>query len=249
MCPVVHLLASIAAIAVSAVSAPQPVVEHGVPFAARGGAVLRMDIHRPATRTAGRLPAIVWMHGGGFHTGTRGQMTPYADFFARRGYVAATIDYRLQRHAYIRRLGYGAGEAAAREDAEAAIASLRRRAVALHIDPARIVVAGASAGAVTALNVATVPSHPARVRAAVSLAGYGHPEAVDPGDPPLLMVHGDADLAIPFDRARRTCAAAAAAGVRCDLVRLRGAGHRSLLADVLGNARRVAAWLRALGVG
>jgi acetyl esterase/lipase len=220
-------------------------VQRDVPFAHRGGLVLRMDLARPA-RPARPVPAIVWVHGGGFRTGTRGDMEPYVRYFARRGWVAATIDYRLRPFHEVSREGFGVGEADARADAVAAISHLRRNAARLGIDRDRIVVAGASAGGVTALNVATGGAGPPIVRAAIALAGYGHADALDAGDPPLLLVHGDADRAIPFARAQALCAAATPAGARCDLLPVPGAGHRTLLADPLANARRAMAWLRAL---
>ncbi len=250
MTRLVRLVATIAALAASAgPGQPAVAVQRDVPFADRAGAVQRMDVFRRARRDAAAAPAIVWVHGGGFRTGTRQAMQPYAAWFAQRGWVAATIDYRLRPFAEIRRDGYGAGEPDALQDALTAIAFLRRNAATLGIDPQRIVVAGASAGAVTALNVATEAPGPPPVRAAIALAGYGHPASVAPGDPPLLLVHGDADRAIPFARSQEMCSAAAAAGVRCDLVRVPGAGHHTLLARPLANARRAAAWLRGLGIG
>jgi acetyl esterase/lipase len=240
--------AALAALAVAAGPGPPAIaVHHAVPFADRGGVVLRMDVARPADAPRRARPAIVWVHGGGFHSGTRQRMEPYTRFFARRGWVAATIDYRLHTHAEVRSGGYGVGERDARDDALAAIAYLRRNAGALGVDPRRIVIAGASAGAITALDVAT--QAPGAVRAAAALAGYGHPADIDAGDPPLLLVHGDADAAIPFARAQETCAAARRAGARCDLVRVPGAGHRTLLGRLPANARLVAAWLRALRIG
>jgi acetyl esterase/lipase len=241
------MLAAIAAAAVPAVAAPAPAVHRDVPFADRGGLVLRMDVTVPAVAPRRPRPAIVWVHGGGFHTGTRQQMQPYATFFAQRGWVAATIDYRLRTHADVRAHGYAVGERDARDDAVAAIVQLRRRAAGLGVDPRRIVIAGASAGAITALDVAT--QVPGAVRAAVSLAGYGHAADMDAGDPPLLLVHGEADTAIPFARAQATCAAARAAGARCDLAAVPGAGHRVLLGRPLRNAQRVAAWLGAQRIG
>jgi hypothetical protein len=101
-----------------------------------------------------------------------------------------------------------------------------------------------SVGLVTRGRAAT-GAGPVRVRAAIALAGYGHPETLDPSDPPLLLVHGDADQAVPFARARRCarpreeppCAASSVAG------------HRTLFSRPIANARRAAAWLRRIGVG
>ena len=232
--------------ALAAEPPPTPgAVERGVPFAARSeGRVLRMDVHRPALRLrTGGAPAMVWIHGGGFHSGNRARMAPYARAFARRGWVAATIDYRLRPHAEIRARGYAVGEPDAQADAELAIAHLRRHAARYGIDPERIAVGGISAGAVTALNAALRPGAPADVRGVVAISGYGPTSDLDASDPPMLLMHGTADLAVPFARAQRTCAAATTAGASCELVPFPGAGHRVGLLRAERVADRAADWL------
>jgi acetyl esterase/lipase len=224
---------------------PAPQVDHGVVFADRGGVRLRMDVHRPAGLTAVPAPAIVWIHGGGFHSGRRAEMEFYTRFFAREGFVAATIDYRLRSHAEVRRFGYGIGEPEALEDADAAIDFLRARAGAFGLDPARIYVGGSSAGAITALNVATMGTP---VAGAIALAGYGHPSAIRRGDPPLLLVHGTADTAVPFSRSLEVQTAAQAAGVPVVLEAERGATHRTLLGRRQPNATRALQWVRQLSL-
>ncbi len=221
--------------------------ERGVVYAVHGGQPLALDLYGPATRGAGGAPAIVWIHGGGFHSGDRGRMTSYAVDFARRGYVAATIDYRLTPHAVIQRRGYAAGERAAEVDAAAAVRWVQRNAGRLGVDRRRIVIGGASAGAITALDVAA-RERGLGLRAAVALAGYGPVADLDAGDPPMLLIHGTIDRAVPFRRAAQTCAAAVAARVRCTLVRRPGLGHQTLLAQRAENARLAAGWLHRLGV-
>ena len=246
-----HALVTALAVATPApalAAEPPPVpgaVERAVPFGARpDGRTLRMDVHRPAVRMrTGGAPAMVWIHGGGFHSGDRARMTPYARAFARRGWVAATIDYRLRPHAEIRARGYAAGEPDAQADAERAIRYLRRHADRYGIDPERIAVGGISAGAVTALNVALRPSGPERVRGVVAISGYGPTTGLDADDPPLLLMHGTADLAVPFARAQRTCAAATAGGASCELVPFPGAGHRVGLLRAERIADRAGDWL------
>jgi len=157
--------------------------------------------------------------------------------------VAATIDYRLRSHAEVRRFGYGIGEPEALDDADAAIGYLRANARAFGLDPARIYVAGASAGAITALNVATMG---APVAGAVALAGYGHPSTVAPSDPPLLLVHGTQDTAVPFSEALEVRAAARRAGVPVVLEAQQGATHRTLLGDKARNAARTLTWIRQI---
>jgi acetyl esterase/lipase len=185
----------------------------------------------------------VLVHGGGFHSGDRRRMTPYARAFAARGYVAATIDYRLTPQAEITARGYAAGEARAQEDAATALRYVRRNRARLGADPARIVVAGASAGAVTALNVAARERGTAGVRAAIAIAGYGPVADLGAGDPPLLLLHGTADRAIPLRRAQATCDAARRAGGRCDLVPFAGAGHRLAVDRPAALTARAVAWL------
>jgi acetyl esterase/lipase len=58
---------------------------------------LKLDLYRRAGDTVTRGPAIVWVHGGGFSGGdkTRSPFPALARKFARRGYVTASINYRL----------------------------------------------------------------------------------------------------------------------------------------------------------
>jgi len=56
-----------------------------------------MDIYTPDGDTETNRPVIIYMHGGSFYLGDKG-MTDCVDFcesFARRGYVCASINYRL----------------------------------------------------------------------------------------------------------------------------------------------------------
>lgn len=108
-----------------------------VTYVRRGAHDLRLDLYLPAAGGAVKRPAIVFVHGGGWRSGVRGNFAPMAIRMAERGYVAATIDYRL------------AGEAqypAAIHDVKAAVRWVRAHAADYGIDPARIAIAGASAG-------------------------------------------------------------------------------------------------------
>lgn len=184
---------------------------------------LRLDLYRPAAPTAGRGPAMVWIHGGGFVGGDRSAMEGYATALAQRGWTAVSIDYRLSTPGGLRRRGYVPEITDARHDAQAAIRWVRRRAASLGVDPARIFVGGYSAGAVTSLYAAEVGD--AGVAGVVSIAGGGAEEAIDRHDPPALMFHGTRDDQVPFRWARETCAAYRQAGVDCRLVVFPGAGH------------------------
>ena len=60
---------------------------------------LFLDVYQPTGDTNTSRPAIVWIHGGGFRTGssrTQSYIVTYATEFAKRGYVCLSIDYRLR---------------------------------------------------------------------------------------------------------------------------------------------------------
>ena len=119
---------------------------------------LELDLYRPPKRDKPRA-VVIWVHGGGFTFGERGYMSNYASAFAERGYVSATITYRLAGD-WLGEVGYEAAARAAQHDAQAAVRWFRRRAKILNIDPRRIFIGGHSAGAYTALEVAVSREDP-----------------------------------------------------------------------------------------
>lgn len=86
----------------------------------------------------GPHPAVYWLHGGGMIAGTVALDTPYcADLCARTSAVVVAVEYRLApEHPF----------PAALEDAAAGLTWLFASAAALSVDPARVAVAGSSAG-------------------------------------------------------------------------------------------------------
>ncbi len=49
--------------------------------------------HRDAVKSKGRLPVIVWTHGGGLVSGDKRQVGNYCKILASKGYVVVSIDY------------------------------------------------------------------------------------------------------------------------------------------------------------
>lgn len=200
---------------------------------------LRLDLYRPVGDTVTRRPAIVWVHGGSFCCGTKtsAEIVDEATTFARKGYVTASISYRLTPGGCS-----AAGPTAeciqaitdAQHDAQAAVRFLRARASTYRIDTSRIAIGGTSAGAITALNVgfnrtdvgtSGNPGFSSRVKAAVSLSGariFGTPDA---GDAATLLFHGSADVVVPYQWAVDTVNAAKAAGLISYLTTWDGEGH------------------------
>lgn len=106
------------------------------------GARVAMDIVRPKAQSAEPLPAVVLIHGGGFRRGTRESYLPLAARLAQKGYIAATVSYRLApRHQF----------PAPVEDVKAAVRFLRANAAKYGLDPERIAAVGGSAGGHLAL--------------------------------------------------------------------------------------------------
>lgn len=112
------------------------------------GGKMQLDIVRPANPTEAALPTVLLIHGGGFRAGNRQSYLPTAIKLAERGYVAATMSYRLSpRHQF----------PAAVEDAKAAVRFLRANAAKYGIDPEHIGAMGGSAGGTLVLFLAVTP--------------------------------------------------------------------------------------------
>jgi acetyl esterase/lipase len=126
---------------------------------------LKFDFYQPTGDPVKRRPVVVWVHGGGFSAGDKSDGADWATAFARRGFVAVSLGYRLLATGPCGGTGpvpqqcYTAAYAA-QHDAQAAVRFLRKNAAFLGVDPARIAMAGESAGAVTSLLVGWRPDDP-----------------------------------------------------------------------------------------
>ena len=94
----------------------------------------RLDLYLPE-KAEGRLPLVVWIHGGAWWAGSK-EGCPAVPL-AAKGYAVASVNYRLSQHAVF---------PAQIEDCKAAIRWLRANAAKYHLDPDHIGVWGASAG-------------------------------------------------------------------------------------------------------
>ncbi len=113
------------------------------------GAPVAMDIVRPREPASEARPAVLLVHGGGFRRGTRQSYLPLAIKLAERGYVAATVSYRLApRHQF----------PAPVHDVKAAVRFLRANAAKFQIDPDRIGALGGSAGGHLVLFLGLTPN-------------------------------------------------------------------------------------------
>ncbi|OEJ30658.1 carboxylesterase/lipase family protein [Streptomyces subrutilus] len=143
-------------------SAPQPYQEGGDPVLGGHGAppfdedCLTLDVWTPAADGA-RRPVLLWIHGGGFVSGS-GSLPGYCGAtFARDGdLVVVSINYRLGPLGYLC-LGPGEGSNHWLTDQLAALCWVRENIASLGGDPDCITVAGQSGGAV---STAALAGHP-----------------------------------------------------------------------------------------
>jgi len=118
-----------------------------------GGRREVLDLYRPfdadgdADGDRPRLPAMVWVHGGGFVGGAKEHLRGWCCILAARGFAVVAPAYGLAPE-----VEYPAPV----QQVVDVVSHLGRDAARLGVDPARIVIAGDSAGAQIAAQVAAV---------------------------------------------------------------------------------------------
>jgi acetyl esterase/lipase len=193
---------------------------------------LRLDLYRPAGATTPQ-PLVVFVHGGGWSVGNPRAGAAFRDFaavlagLAARGYVVASIEYRLNREA---------AHPAPSEDLAAALEFLRANASRFGIDARRIALWGMSAGAHVAASNA-MACEPARcVQGLVGwfgtydLASYGAATAAAAA-PAVLLLHGIEDTNVPARESAEFAQRLREAGAAPELMLLPGVAHGFIGAD------------------
>ena len=151
----------------------------GITYAHHDGVELQGDLYLP--KEAKAVPALVAVHGGGWTAGMRGVFRHWGAYLATRGIALFSISYRLA--------GKEKTFPGAVQDVLAGVQFLRGKAATFGVDPARIGLLGASAGAHLAALAAL---------GGKKFAG-GYPDdpfaAVDAGVKALVGVYGVYDVA------------------------------------------------------
>lgn len=129
-----------------------------------------LDVFDARNRPTGLRPAVVLVHPGGWWGGQKADMAEAARRAAQRGWVAFTIDYRLADDPAVP----GPGDTTRPDldqprDVTTAVQWVRLHAPSFRVDPNRVALVGASAGAQLALLHALRPG--SGVRAVASWAG------------------------------------------------------------------------------
>lgn len=205
----------------------------------------RVDVIAPDS--SGPHPVLVFIHGGGWHSGAPGEYAFIGRHFARAGYVVVLPGYRLgEAGRYPHML----------EDSAAALAWVQGNVARLGGDPARVFVMGHSAGAYNAVMLALDGQWLARagvapgfIKGVVGLSGpydfypftsdsarnaFGHvadPRITQPINhvrapaPPMLLLTGDADETVKMRNSKVLAAALTAAGQPTAPIVLAGVDH------------------------
>ncbi|MEY4761229.1 MAG: hypothetical protein RLZZ200_1085 [Pseudomonadota bacterium] len=140
---------------------------------------LFVNLWRPAQVQAGKLPVMVWIHGGAFHFGSGAQPAYDGQHLARRGVVLVSINYRMGR------FGFFAFPSLTREhpqeakgnyafmDQIAALRWVRDNIAAFGGDPSNVTVFGESAGGVSVHTLLTSPQARGLFHKAIIESGGG----------------------------------------------------------------------------
>jgi len=170
-----------------------------------------LELYFPPNHDAAKakVPGLILFHGGGWSGGSLNQFRAACAYFASRGLVCATAEYRMLTKDEAKRLP--PGETRKRvcvTDAKSAIRWFKQHAAELGIDPARIITGGGSAGghisALATLNPGLDdPADPTDIDTTVLAYLWFNPafspdDAADPAIDVLRFVNGNLPPAIAF---------------------------------------------------
>lgn len=188
---------------------------------------LYLDFFEPIGDTLAQRPLIIFTFGGSFVSGQRSDVHFLCDYYARRGYVTAAVDYRVgfffpdertTTLAVVRGM----------HDMKASVRFFYKDAATTNtygIDTNRIIVGGISAGAITAIHTAyldkdsEIPAYlypdtaafggiegnsgnagySSKVHGVISYSGtIGDTSWIEAGSPPIILFHDTLDVTVPF---------------------------------------------------
>lgn len=184
---------------------------------------LRLDIYVPQNDTTTSRPLVICIHGGSLTSGVRNDMGLNCIDFAERGYVAATIDYRLGIESpkgvttILEALLRGV------QDTKAAVRFFHEHGAEYGIDTSTIFLEGSSAGSMVADHYAYWdeseipadvnqtkwgdiegasgnPGYPTSIKGVTNYCGgLVDPHWINAGEPPFASIDGLDDTVVPQD--------------------------------------------------
>lgn len=222
-------------------------VEYGRGKTKSGSTALLMDIYEPAASCIRPRPVVILIHGGGFQNGSR-QTFAYrkaSEYLAERGYIAASIDYRMtgdnpvpsdKYESVLRAEDPTAPQAlvdvvaSALEDTVAAIDYFNENADEYCANPKRMALWGDSAGSILALTAAYSMDDLKLGRQGVDVVvnHWGSMEKeshMENGEADIITIHGTADPAAAYTEAIEIHEQADKVNIANKLYGIPGAGH------------------------
>lgn len=111
----------------------------------------KLDVYYPTaiSNTGQVLPVIVWVHGGGWISGSKDQVGSYCSVLASKGFCVIAIDYSLAP---------GKSYPTPLIETNKALAYISENSSRFHADPSRFILAGDSGGAHIAAQTANIIS-------------------------------------------------------------------------------------------
>ena len=180
------------------------------------------DIYEPDNDTAKKRAIIIFVHGGGWLDHNKDDGKEFCTLFSKKGYVTASINYRLGLEYPINDKTRGEAVYRGVQDIKAAVRYVRSNASLFKIDTGQVFIGGYSSGAVNAVHAAyldetEVPQNidlqrwgglnnsgnnfnsSSKVQGVFSIAGaIADTNWIQVGDPPIILVHGKTDMFLPY---------------------------------------------------
>lgn len=183
------------------------------------------DFFSPQNDTVAKRPLVLFVHGGGFQNGDKsgGYISLSKKFFVGKGYVFASINYRLGIEEPKTNQQYFEALYRAASDVETSIAYFKKNADKYRIDTNNIFLIGSSAGSKAIMGAMYLPPSFITQKMRQAVWGNIHFSALQqsllpnvkgvidcwgalpaynwlkPGAVPIFCVHGKADKTVPFD--------------------------------------------------
>lgn len=193
-------------------------------YSVKDSDTLRLDRYTVSTADKTQKPCMLFVFGGGFIAGARDkeQYTSFFEYYARKGFVVVSIDYRLGLKKALERgtldaqtfpMAWIQTLAMAIEDLFDATSYVVGQAGEWGVDPTQIVSCGSSAGAITVL-MGEYHRCNGNLLARKLPVGFNYAGVIsfagaifEEGDElywrntpaPIMLFHGDADRNVPYD--------------------------------------------------
>jgi acetyl esterase/lipase len=165
---------------------------------------LSLIVVEPKGDSLEKRPLVIWIHGGGFISGKKEGMLGRCIAYAKMGFVAVTIQYRLSatdKSSWVETDTMKRAVNDAVEDARSAVDWLRAHATEYRIDTNQMFIGGSSAGAITSLHVAYQDDgwNKTGMKGVIDLWGALLSDVqIDSTEPPVIIIHGTEDTTVPF---------------------------------------------------